>query len=56
MVRHLNGDTRPRNPALVEHGDAIRELAGRLGTVRYAWVPREGNQLADGLLAAQLGM
>lgn len=56
LVAHLNGDTRPRNPALVEHGDVIRELAGRLRTVRYAWVPREGNQLADGLLASQLGM
>ena len=56
LVAHLNGDTRPRNPALVEHGEAIQELAGRLRTIRYAWVPREGNQLADGLLAARLGM
>ena len=56
LIGHLAGTVRPRNPALAEHGDAIRELAGRVGAVRYSWVPRTGNALADELLADHLGM
>jgi ribonuclease HI len=56
LIAHLNGTMRPRNPSLAEHGEVIRKLAGRVGLVRYSWVPRSENQLADGLLAAQLGM
>jgi probable phosphoglycerate mutase len=55
LVAHLTGEMVPRNAALAELGDRAREIAGRVGRVRYTWVPRDQNAVADSLLAATLG-
>ena len=55
LIAHLTGETVPRNGALAELGATTRELAGRVGRVRYTWVPRDRNVVADSLLAATLG-
>jgi probable phosphoglycerate mutase len=55
LVAHLTGETVPRNEALVDLGGRVREVAGSLGRVRYTWVPRDQNAVADSLLAATLG-
>ena len=55
LVAHLTGETVPRNESLAELGGRARELARQVGRVRYTWVPRDRNAVADSLIAATLG-
>jgi probable phosphoglycerate mutase len=49
VVEQMSGRWKIKHPDLVPLAEAAREAAGRLGPVRYVWVPRERNKHADRL-------
>ncbi len=49
VVRQLNGEWKVKSPNLVALYRRAGELAGRLGSVRFEWIPREKNAEADAL-------
>lgn len=47
VIRQMRGEYAVRSPNLVSlHGEA-RALARRVGRVRFEWIPRKENELAD---------
>jgi ribonuclease H / adenosylcobalamin/alpha-ribazole phosphatase len=55
LVERMRGNAPVRNPALAAHQHTAAELATRIGSVVYRWVPREHNRAADELVASRLG-
>jgi ribonuclease H / adenosylcobalamin/alpha-ribazole phosphatase len=50
LVKQMQGEYRVKNEALQELWSTATALARRVGSVRYRWVRREHNELADRLL------
>ncbi len=55
LVERMRDRAPVRNPALAVHQRQAAELATRIGSVVYRWVPREHNRAADDLVASLLG-
>ena len=51
VVEHVSGVREPTNPRLRELCGAVREVAERIGTVAFTWVPAEANTRAHQLVA-----
>lgn len=54
VVEHVTGEREPANPRLRELCGAVREVAERIGTVVFTWVPAESNGRAHALVAGAL--
>src|SRR5436190_735788 len=54
VVEHVSGVREPTNPRLRELCGAVREVAERIGTVAFTWVPAEANTRAHQLVAEAL--
>jgi ribonuclease HI len=54
VVDHVTGDRDPANPRLRELCGAVRDVAERIGTVVFTWVPAEANGSAHALVAEAL--
>jgi ribonuclease HI len=54
VVDHVTGAREPANPRLRELCAAVREVAERIGSVRFTWVPAEANGRAHALVAEAL--
>jgi ribonuclease HI len=54
MVEQVTGTREPANPRLRELCGAVRELAERIGTVVFTWVPADANGRAHALVAEAL--
>jgi ribonuclease HI len=54
VVEHVTGGREPANPRLRELCAAVREVAERIGTVVFTWVPAEANGRAHALVAEAL--
>jgi ribonuclease HI len=54
VVEHVTGAREPANPRLRELSAAVREVAERIGTVVFMWVPAEANGRAHALVAEAL--
>jgi probable phosphoglycerate mutase len=54
LIDRMRGEAPVRNPALLAHQLEAAELAERIGSVTYRWVPREHNRAADDLVASVL--
>jgi ribonuclease HI len=54
LVEQVTGRREPANPRLRELCGAVRELAERIGTVVFTWVPAEANGRAHALVAEAL--
>jgi len=50
LVKQMQGTYRVKNEALQELWSRATSLARQVGSVRYSWVRREHNELADRLL------
>ena len=54
MVAQMTGDAPVRSRSVAPLHAEARDLAMRIGTVTYRWVPAEQNGAADALVAAVL--
>ena len=54
LIERMRGEAPVRNPSLLAHQLEATELAARIGSVSYRWVPREHNRAADDLVSAVL--
>jgi ribonuclease HI len=54
VVEHVTGAREPSNPRLRELCSAVRDVAQRMGTVVFTWVPAEVNGRAHALVADAL--
>jgi ribonuclease HI len=54
VVDHVTGDKDPSNPRLRELCGSVREVAERIGTVVFTWVPGDANGRAHALVAEAL--
>jgi len=54
VVEHVTGSREPANPRLRELCGAVRDVAERIGTVVFTWVPAEANGRAHALVAEVL--
>lgn len=54
VVEQVTGSREPTNPRLRELCAAVREVAERIGTVVFTWVPAEANGRAHALVAEAL--
>jgi probable phosphoglycerate mutase len=54
VIQQVTGASEPRNPGLRELCLAIRDVAERIGTVAFTWVPGEANGRAHALVAEAL--
>ena len=48
------GRREPSNPRLRDLADAVRDVAERIGSVAFTWVPAEANGRAHALVADAL--
>ena len=54
VVEQVMGRRAPSNPRLRELADAVRDVAERIGSVAFTWVPAEANGRAHALVAEAL--
>jgi len=54
VVEHVTGAREPTNPRLRDLCSAVRDVAERIGTVAFTWVPAEANGRAHALVAEAL--
>jgi ribonuclease HI len=54
VVEQVTGRRTPANPRLRELRDAVADVAQRLGSVAFTWVPAEANGRAHALVAEAL--
>jgi ribonuclease HI len=54
VVDHVTGRREAANPRLRELSGAVRDMAQRIGTVVFTWVPAEANGRAHALVAEAL--
>jgi ribonuclease H / adenosylcobalamin/alpha-ribazole phosphatase len=54
VVEQLTGSRDPTNPRLRDLCTAVREVAERIGTVVFTWVPAQANGRAHALVAEAL--
>jgi ribonuclease H / adenosylcobalamin/alpha-ribazole phosphatase len=56
VAEQLSGGREPRNPELRALLGEARRVAVDVRPVRYRWIPREANGLANALVATALGL
>ena len=54
VVEQVMGRREPSNPRLRDLADAVRDVAERIGSVAFTWVPAEANGRAHALVAEAL--
>jgi ribonuclease HI len=56
LIAHVNGESRIRNPRLLDLEAEISDVRMRIGTVRFDWIPADANGTAHELVARALAI